>query len=722
MARGPSMPSARSRVSNGMRSQTVQGTDGWQGYVFPRLLVPFLCNIVRRVPIRRPKTSLTIFCAAIGLLLAMSLQLVLLARANSATWDEPDHTYAGYMQWKHGDFGLNAEHPPLVKFVATAPLLNLHLIEPPLLIRPYRLQEAAGGREFVFRNDASTILFRVRMATLIFPLLLAVLVFVATRELFGVGAAFLALGLIAFDPTLLAHSALLTTDAAQACFMFWAVYAFYRYMRVPTLARLITVGLVVGLALASKHSAVLLFPMLFLLAMVEVVWPHGFGRPGESEPMPRDVPRLLFAFTVITLLAVLVLWSWYGFHYAPRGNGLALNPSMPDQLHHVPSALQASVLREVDRLHLLPQSYTYGFAHVLIQSKAFTSFLLGTIHPHPVWFYFPVAMLIKSSLTFLVLFALGLWAVVRGRCRVTGQLLYLVIPAAVYMFFAMIGGGNIGVRHVLPVYVFLSVAIAATTWALVEGRRQWMYVVVALLIFQAASVIHAFPAYVSYANEAFGGPAKVHEYLSDSSADWGQQLIDTRRYLEARGIKNCWFAYFGEGVAEYSYYGIPCKPLITADSLYFDSPHDVPPALDGPVLMSASVLSGFEFGPGALNPYEQFKKLKPVAVIDYGVFVFNGHFDLPLAAALSHVQKAGVHLRDQDLSGALAEAQRGEELAPQSATVNAMSGQVLDAMGQTEKARVYYEEALGFATTVEPSFQSGTIASLRQRLNASKSR
>jgi hypothetical protein len=40
--------------------------------------------------------------------------------------------------------------------------------------------------------------------------------------------------------------------------------------------------------------------------------------------------------------------------------------------------------------------------------------------------------------------------------------------------------------------------------------------------------------------------------------------------------------------------------------------------------MSAGVLSGFEFGPGPLNPYEQFKQLKPEAVVDYGVFVYQG--------------------------------------------------------------------------------------------------
>ena len=651
------------------------------------------------------------FLAVIG------LQMLMLARANSSTWDEADHTYAGYMQWG-GEFGLNSEHPPLLKFLATLPLRKMTFKMPPLLDRPYRVQEVVGGREFVFQNDANAILFRVRMAASLLTFLLAILVFEAARKMFGTGAGLVALGLIAFDPTLLGHSALVTTDAGQACFMLWAIYAFYRYMKHPTAWRLVGVGLIVGLALATKHSAVLLFPMLLLLGAAEFLWRKKSSGEEAQVSSSKFVVRLALAFLTICVLSVVVLWAWYGFRFAAREGGLPLNPSMAAQLQRVPSAFQADVLGTFARWHLLPESYLYGFAHVLFESKAFHSFLLGTTYLHPVWFYFPIAMVVKSTLTFLILLGVMIWAVATGRFTRRREILYMVIPASVYMVFAMAGGMNIGVRHVLPIYIFLSIAIAGAAWTLIQQDRRWLYAVVALLIFQAASVLHAFPAYVSYANEAFGGPANVHKYLSDSSSDWGQQMKSVKRYLDERGIKDCWFAYFGEGVAEYSYYGIPCKPLITADSLYFDSPHDMPPSIDGVVLMSAGVLSGFEFGPGALNPYEQFKPLKPKDSIDYGVFVYEGHFDIPLAAALSHVQKAGLLLHSKELTTALAEAQQAESLAPESARVNEMMGEALDANGRPDEATTYYQKALMLAKTVEPSFQASLVAGAEKRLSA----
>jgi len=52
------------------------------------------------------------------------------------------------------------------------------------------------------------------------------------------------------------------------------------------------------------------------------------------------------------------------------------------------------------------------------------------------------------------------------------------------------------------------------------------------------------------------------------------------------------------------------------------------------VLISAVNLTGFEFRPPPLNPYEQFKKSTPTTAIDNSVFVYDGHFEIPLAAAL----------------------------------------------------------------------------------------
>ena len=82
--------------------------------------------------IKRPPRRAWVVLGVIALLSVLFLQLALSANANSITWDEDDHIFAGYMMWKTADYGLNPEHPPLVKLVATLPILRLPLVVPKL--------------------------------------------------------------------------------------------------------------------------------------------------------------------------------------------------------------------------------------------------------------------------------------------------------------------------------------------------------------------------------------------------------------------------------------------------------------------------------------------------------------------------------------------------------------------------------------------------------------
>src|SRR4051812_25298406 len=196
----------------------------------------------------------------VSLVLILGLQLALSVRRESQTWDEGDHIFAGYASWTRADFGLNPEHPPLLKLLATAPLLPASLKIPELQNRYFKEEAFLDGNEFLYRNDADAILSRTRMAAAVLTLLAALLVYAAAREMFGTGAAFVALALLAFEPNLLAHGALVTTDAGISCFMFATVYAFYRYVKSPSPWRLLLVGVCAGLALAVKHSGIFVFP------------------------------------------------------------------------------------------------------------------------------------------------------------------------------------------------------------------------------------------------------------------------------------------------------------------------------------------------------------------------------------------------------------------------------------------------------------------------------
>lgn len=645
-------------------------------------------------------------------LIVLSAQLYFSVRRESQTWDEANHIFTGYRSWTHADFGLNPEHPPLLKLLATTPLLWSQPKSPALEERYFKEDAFLRGKEFLYQNDPEKILARTRTVAASLALLAALVVFFGTREMFGRGAAFIALALLTFDPNLLAHGALITTDVGLACFMFLSVYLFYRFVKSPSALLLIMAGIVVGFVLAVKHTGLLVLPALFLLTLSEIIF-----NAVDRKNIGRDALKLLGALALITLIGWVVLWSFYRFRYDARPDGLQMNPPLVEYVKGLKPS-EAWPISTAARFHILPESYLYGLVDVRLTADYYTSYVLGKVYAHGVWFYFPVVFLIKSTVGVLVLFLLSLGVVATRSMNRRREIVFLVVPMIFYLLVAMTVGMNIGVRHILVVYVFLYVLIGGAASFLFQRSRRWAYAVAVFLLVHVGSSVMAFPNYIPYANEVWGGPSQTHKYLTDSNSDWGQQLKSIKQYLDQRGTQECWFLYFAEGVAEPIYYGIPCKPLPTISTLWLNLPIEVPDSIDGPVLISASNLSGVEFGPGSLDPYGQFKLLKPTAVIDRGVFVFDGKFELPLAAAISKVQKAQNLAQAKQLDQALQEAQAAVALAPNSIQTQIALGDILLEMGQRQQARASYERALELARTIEPEFQVRSVAGIEAKLES----
>lgn len=641
------------------------------------------------------------------LLAILVTQMAMAIRQESLTWDEDDHIFAGYMSWKTGDFGLNPEHPPLVKLLATLPILNMPLHVPKLQGRDFKIEAFLDGKEFLSKNDADTMLFRARMAAALLTVLLALLVFLAATEMFGPVAGFIALTLFAFDPNLLAHGAFVTTDMGLSCFLFASVYAFYRYVKAPSVWRLAVVGIAVGCALASKHTGILVLPMLLVLAICEVL------RTRDR----KQIARLALALGVITAIAIAVLWASYGFRYSARPAGLAMNPLFPEFSQGL-RPLDTWFVSTCARWHLLPESYLYGLVDVRKMVDWYPTYIFGKVYPHGVWFYFPSAFAIKSTLPFLALLLLTVVAIATRKLRAWREILFLAVPAAIHFAVATFSTINIGLRHILPVYVFLIVLVAGAAWVYIRRDLRWAWVIALLLVAQAVTSVRTFPNYIAYANELWGGPSNTYKYLSDSNADWAQQLKATKKYLDGRGVTSCWFAYFAEGVVDTGYYGIPCKPLITADTQWVNEETDVPPIIDGPVLISVGTMSGFEFGSDDLNPYRQFETARPTAMIQDGILVFDGRFHVALASALSHAQKAWNRLGAGRLQDGLSEAQAAVAADPDCIEAQDALGDALTALHRGGEARPAWQNALALARKLEPGVREGRIRGIERKLAA----
>jgi tetratricopeptide (TPR) repeat protein len=644
--------------------------------------------------------------AATSLVVILALQMWLSIRHLSQTFDESAHIYSGLEYWQHGDFGVNPEHPPLVKLLATLPLLNLGLKPPAPLDMFFRYVSAAGGIQFLYSNDAEKLLFRSRVAASFLTLLLAILIFAAAREMFGPEAGLLALLIFVFDPNILANGALVTTDIGATCGIFAAVYFFYRYAKQRTVPRLIVSGVVTGLALATKHSVLFLFPLFVVLALTEIFLRSAV--PAADSPAKPSVSnqslRWAGSVAVICVVSIVVLWSFYGFRYKARPGNSTISPPLAAYVQGLSHPWQRQATLALSHSHLLPEAYVFGFSDIeVISEQGRPTFVLGKLYPTGQWFYFPAAFLIKSTLGFLLLLFLLIFAKNLRSLEKRREVLYLALPALLYFSVTIDSHLDIGFRHLLPIFPFLIVLIGGGAWSFQQSRK-WGYVVAVLLIIHIASSVHAYPYYLSYSNEAWGGPKNTYKFLSDSNAGWGSGLKAVHQYIADHHVTNCWFAY--SSIVPFPYYQVPCRVLPTYMSENNGTETGpIPASVDGTIFLDEAERAGFWWGPGTLNPYQQFVSLPPDDVIAGETLVYHGHFDVPAAAAVSHLHTAEIFLRMGKVEQAMPELQTAMAMDPNAMMPHIDYAIMLAQMQRKDDAKAELQKAMAIAHPHYPEFQ-----------------
>ena len=638
---------------------------------------------------------------ALALLILFIAEVALYTRHQSPSWDEGDHIFSGYMNWKHGEYSLNPEHPPLVKLIATLPLLPLALKVAPRQNRYFKDEAYFGGHDLLYGNapaySADTLLFRVHMASLVFGVTLGLLLFLAGSEMFGPAAGLIALALFVFDPTILTNAPFVTTDTGAACGYFATAYTFYRFIKQKTWLRALVCGVTLGLALTTKHSVLAVVPIVILLALGELIGQFRTNRPAFGQSARQTILGLAAIFT----LALVTLWAVYGFHYAMHPSGVQMD-SLASQISTLPTTSRV-VIGFCARFHLLPESYLYGMADVQRVGIFMPMFLLGQVHAHGVWYYFPVILSAKFTIGLIGLLALTVYALITGKLKRPRELLFLILPATCFLIAAMGAPLNIGVRHVLPLFPFAFALAGAGAAALLQQRRAWGYVIAALLLWNIVDSVRLFPNYMPYTNAFWGGPTKAHDYFSDSAVDWAQNLKYAKQYVDSHNIHQCSFAYFAAPYLLPSDYGIPCTLLPTLDT-YGEQDIAVPAIVHGPILVSMGTLNGFEFGSRVRNPYQTLFERQPDAIIANSIAVFNGDFALPEAAALQYEHQADANLK-KDPKAALTAAREAVALAPNGFDANLSLGDAQAANHNPAAARAAYTVSATRLADMEPTAQ-----------------
>ncbi|MCL5795568.1 MAG: glycosyltransferase family 39 protein [Patescibacteria group bacterium] len=555
--------------------------------------------------IKTNKLVLYIFLPII--IIAMAFLLWGSAKYNSATTDEPIHILSGYLSLKNADYRFNPEHPFLGKQLSAIPLL---FIRPNIDYSEKYFQVASDyyydswretrkmAQDFLYKmgNNADRILFSARSVPIIFALIFALVLFWTAYRYFGILAALCTILLYCFEPNIIAHAQLANTDFWLTIFFFLSVASFAYYLNKPNYKRLILAGFCLGLALAVKFSAIILFIVIPLL------WLTHYLLQKNRPKFWHFFSRSLLILIIMAAISFMVVWADYRFDTAKAGSYQQINDA------HFYSKALISTQKIAD--YFKPSQYLKGIILASTNSYAFAdrpSYLFGEIKYGGWWYYFPVAYLAKTPLpAILLLFASIIFCFI-WRKKLTFKDYVLLIPIVVYLLISLTSKLNIGIRHLLPIYPFILLWLGNFIAELYNKSSRKVIVAIILIIlgiWYIYGTVKIFPNYLSYFNEIVG-PQNGSKILTDSNIDWGQDLKRLKTWLDSQKISQpILLEYFWTSEDGPSYYGINWQRL-EADNAN----------QKGIIAIGVSALQ---------DPrYNWLKKYQPIARVGYSINIYK---------------------------------------------------------------------------------------------------
>lgn len=606
----------------------------------------------RRKQPRNRRTSTATRLTLCGLLIAYAVLVAAVAWRNAPVPDETAHLDSGLAIWRNGSFEHYPVNPPLVRMIASAPVSLMKPAADSIYHRRYRPPSGTDARPewglgIVFvranRDHAQWYFAVARWACIPFGLIGAYFCWRWADELYGGLAGVLACVLWCFEPNIITWSATICPDAAGAALGVAASYFFWRWLREPEWANVLTAGVVLGLTQLVKMTWVILFGLWPVIWLIWVM-----GRPRESANL--RIRHKGFQLLSILTLAALVLNTGYGFEgsFTKLGDFNFVSHSLAGKesvLEGGPGGNRFAETWLADMPVPVPYHYLRGMDLQKYDfERGMPSYLCGRWNDRGWWYYYLVCSAIKVPLGIWCLAFLALAVSLRGRLLKTSHSplrdpsrdassvatyswrdeMVLLLPAIVlFVFVSSQTGLSRHFRYVLPVFPFVFIWASQLAPAAIRYPRTIGVLVTGFLTWSIASSLWIYPHSMSYFNELVGGPRHGHKYLLDSNFDWGQDAFYLREWLqqhhEAAPLNILSANSYASDLIDSN--GDPAEDSsgLLAPGSGFVLPNAAWKTCPMPGWFAVSMRRVHDAG----GDYSYFLRLKPVAAVGYGFNVFH---------------------------------------------------------------------------------------------------
>ncbi len=507
------------------------------------------------------------FAPALACLIVFVSVIRILASYGSTAqaFDEPCHVAAAIEFLDHGTYALDPVHPPLARIAIGLPLLIAgerypHLADTDPGRRDYNI---VGNHILYDSGHFVRNLLLARLGVLPFFLLGAWVVYRWAHHASGKPAAVLAVFLFCTTPTVLAFSSIAYTDIVAASTQLAAMFCFALWLELPSRSRTLLMALAFGLALLAKFTTLLYLPAACLLMAGVWAWKRGRTEPFSWAARSR---KLLAAMAI----ALLIVWGGYRFSIRRLHEVTGITASNLPRFQHLPAPLRSPARRLVLYDPLLPApELLNGLASAWFLNRVGTqSYLLEHTKSGGWWYFFLLAIGVKTPLPLLILFGVGSAALLARQDSIS------IMPLAALsgvLLITMRVSYQVGTRHVLVALplaaVLAGIGIAALlerfyrAWhtADIHAARNWRFacsasVIVLLFVWQASESLKSQPDFLAYFNQLAGkDPSAV--LVMGCDLDCGEDLYRLAAELHLRHVDHLTLAIWSS--ADITRYGLP---------------------------------------------------------------------------------------------------------------------------------------------------------------------
>ncbi|NQT14319.1 MAG: glycosyltransferase family 39 protein [Planctomycetes bacterium] len=482
------------------------------------------------------------------------------------------------------------------------------------------------GRMLAEANRDRAIRFFVLARWACLPILFAGGWFVYSwaKQLYGARCGLVAVTLYAFSPNMLAYGASITPDMGAAAMGLIAAYAFWAWLRSPTLTKVILAGIVLGLAELTKTSWIILFGLWPCLWMI---WRSANRAKSDSATESASARGL----AAIMLIALYVLNLGYAFEgsFTRLGNYTFISEALSGR-HHTEEApdnrFKESLLA---RLPLsVPANYVRG---IDVQRFDFEvgkwSYLRGRHKHGGWWWYYLYALAVKEPIGNLVLLGIvGVFSIqrtMRGGSWLD-ELVLLAPAIAVFLLVSSQTGFSRYMRYILPCmpFVYIWISKAGLSWDTASRVRKMC--VLGCLVWSTVSSLWIVPHSMSYFNELAGGPRGGPMHLLDANIDWAQDFLYLKDWArEHPQAEPLGIALFGDRFCNPELAGLERRPVphgLLEGAAPSSNDHGPRP---GWYAISVNHVHGYRLLEHDQPLYAYFREFEPVATVGYSIYIYH---------------------------------------------------------------------------------------------------